>query len=242
MKTQLPISIDPIDEAALVKRREMGDGLGAVVCFSGVVRGREGHASITAIDYEAHEEMARHQFGLIFEAIEQRWPGIRSPGSSTRLGPVNEPSLWVEVIAPHRAEGVRRLPIPYRRDEAEGSYLEKTTAGLAQNIAGPVEGLFAAGEFASELAVTDVLSSLPSSDPGAWPSAIRSPPSNSGFCSSGLVLELGKPGLQKLEISSLPVEARLSSRCNASSTGKVGRRNSFRNVAGRICCAAFNCM
>ncbi|MEC8988963.1 MAG: molybdenum cofactor biosynthesis protein MoaE, partial [Verrucomicrobiota bacterium] len=105
MKTQLTISIDAIDEAALVKRREMGDGMGAVVCFSGVVRGREGHASITAIDYEAHEEMARHQFGLIFEAIEQRWP-VDSVRLVHRLGlvPVNEPSLWVEVTAPHRAE------------------------------------------------------------------------------------------------------------------------------------------
>ena len=105
MKTQLTISIDPIDEAALVKRREAGDGMGAVVCFSGVVRGREGHASITAIDYEAHEEMARHQFRLIFKAIEQRWP-VDSVRLVHRLGlvPVNEPSLWVEVIAPHRAE------------------------------------------------------------------------------------------------------------------------------------------
>ena len=105
MKTQLTISIDAIDEAALVKRRKMGDGMGAVVCFSGVVRGREGHASITAIDYEAHEEMTRHQFGLIFEAIEQRWP-VDSVRVVHRLGlvPVNEPSLWVEVIAPHRAE------------------------------------------------------------------------------------------------------------------------------------------
>ena len=105
MKTQLTISIDPIDEAASVKRREAGDGMGAVVCFSGVVRGREGHASITAIDYEAHEEMARHQFRLIFKAIEQRWP-VDSVRLVHRLGlvPVNEPSLWVEVIAPHRAE------------------------------------------------------------------------------------------------------------------------------------------
>ena len=105
MKTKLTISIDPIDEAALVKRREMGDGMGAVVYFSGVVRGREGDTSITAIDYEAQEEMARHQFGLIFEAIEQRWP-VDSVRLVHRLGlvPVNEPSLWVEVIAPHRAE------------------------------------------------------------------------------------------------------------------------------------------
>jgi len=105
MKTELTISINAIDEAALAKRREMGDGMGALVCFSGVVRGREGDVSITAIEYEAHEEMARHQFGLIFDAIEQRWP-VDSMRVVHRLGlvPVNEPSLWVEVTAPHRTE------------------------------------------------------------------------------------------------------------------------------------------
>tara|TARA_B100001245_G_scaffold120378_1_gene88451 strand:- start:211 stop:603 length:393 start_codon:yes stop_codon:yes gene_type:complete len=105
MKTELTISINAIDEDALAKRREMGDGMGALVCFSGVVRGREGDVSITAIEYEAHEEMARHQFGLIFDAIEQQWP-VDSMRVVHRLGlvPVNEPSLWVEVTAPHRAE------------------------------------------------------------------------------------------------------------------------------------------
>ena len=105
MKTELTISIDAIDEAALIKQREIGDGMGAVVCFSGVVRGREGDASITAIDYEAHEEMARHQFALIFDAVEKSWP-VESVRLVHRLGvvPVNEPSLWVEVTAPHRAE------------------------------------------------------------------------------------------------------------------------------------------
>jgi molybdopterin synthase catalytic subunit len=105
MKTELTISINAIDEDALAKRREMGDGMGALVCFSGVVRGREGDVSITAIEYEAHEEMARHQFGLIFDAIEQRWP-VDSMRVVHRLGlvPVNEPSLWVEVTAPHRTE------------------------------------------------------------------------------------------------------------------------------------------
>ena len=105
MKTELTISINAIDEDALAKRREMGDGMGALVCFSGVVRGREGDVSITAIEYEAHEEMARHQFGLIFDAIEQRWP-VDSVRVVHRLGlvPVNEPSLWVEVTAAPRAE------------------------------------------------------------------------------------------------------------------------------------------
>ncbi|MBC8243700.1 MAG: molybdenum cofactor biosynthesis protein MoaE [Verrucomicrobia bacterium] len=105
MKTELTISTDAIDETALAKRRVMDDGMGAVVCFLGVVRGSEGDASITALDYEAHEEMARHQFGLIFDAVEKRWP-VESVRLVHRLGvvPVNEPSLWVEVTAPHRAE------------------------------------------------------------------------------------------------------------------------------------------
>ena len=105
MKTELTISTGAIDEAALAKCREMGKGMGAVICFLGVVREIEGDAPITAIDYEAHEEMAHHQFGLIFDAVEKSWP-VESVRLVHRLGvvPVNEPSLWVEMIAPHRAE------------------------------------------------------------------------------------------------------------------------------------------
>jgi molybdopterin synthase catalytic subunit len=49
--------------------------------------------------------MARHQFTLIFDAVEKSWP-VESVRLVHRLGvvPVNEPSLWVEVTAPHRAE------------------------------------------------------------------------------------------------------------------------------------------
>ena len=105
MKTELTISTAAIDEAALAKRREIGKGMGAVICFSGVVREIECDAHITAIDYEAHEKMARHQFALIFDAVEKSWP-VESVRLVHRLGvvPVNEPSLWVEVTAPHRAE------------------------------------------------------------------------------------------------------------------------------------------
>ena len=38
MKTELTISTGAIDEAALAKCREIGKGMGAVICFSGVVR------------------------------------------------------------------------------------------------------------------------------------------------------------------------------------------------------------
>ena len=105
MKTELTISTDPINEAALAESRAMGDGMGAVICFLGVVRGSEGDDAITAIDYEAFEPMARRQFELLFDELGQRWP-VESVRLVHRIGvvPVNEPSLWVEVVAPHRPE------------------------------------------------------------------------------------------------------------------------------------------
>ena len=101
MQRELIFTNDPIAEPV----RQMSDGMGAVVTFHGVVRGEENGAPITAIDYEANEPMAQHQFELIFEAMEKQWP-LESVGLIHRLGvvPVNEPSLWVEVVAAHRAE------------------------------------------------------------------------------------------------------------------------------------------
>ena len=105
MKTQLTITPDPIAEATLIAERQLSENMGAVVIFHGVVRGEEAGESITALDYEANEEMARHQFGMIFAEIDNRWP-VESVRLIHRVGivSVNEPSLWVEVIAPHRAE------------------------------------------------------------------------------------------------------------------------------------------
>ena len=105
MKAELTLSPDPIDEAALAKARSITDGMGAVVTFAGVVRGREGEVAITGIDYESFDDMARRQFELIFAEIEHRWP-IESVRLAHRTGivKVNEPSLWVEVVAAHRAE------------------------------------------------------------------------------------------------------------------------------------------
>ena len=105
MKTKLTLSPAPIDEAALAKARSTSDGMGAVVSFSGVVRGHEEEAPITGIDYESFDDMAERQFGLIFAEIEKRWP-IESIRLVHRTGfvKVNEPSLWVEVVAAHRAE------------------------------------------------------------------------------------------------------------------------------------------
>jgi molybdopterin synthase catalytic subunit len=105
MKRQLIITSERIDEPALLLKRRMSDGMGAVVCFLGVVRGTEEDRTISALEYEAFLRMAEHQFNLLFDEMEKRWP-IESVRLVHRIGTdqVNEPSLWVEVIAPHRGE------------------------------------------------------------------------------------------------------------------------------------------
>ena len=105
MKRQLIISTEPIDEAALVSRRAQSDGMGAAVYFTGIVRGSEEGKAISAIEYESFQRMTEHQFHLLFDEIEKRWP-VESVRLVHRLGvvKVGEPSLWVEVVAPHRGE------------------------------------------------------------------------------------------------------------------------------------------
>ncbi len=105
MKRHLTVTTEPIDEQALVAQRSMSPGMGAAVYFAGVVRGSEAGASIRAIDYEAFEPMVKHQFERIFQDMEKRWP-VESVRLVHRIGvvAVNEPSLWVEVVAPHRGE------------------------------------------------------------------------------------------------------------------------------------------
>ncbi len=105
MKHQLTITTDPIDEAALLAQRSMSAGMGAAVYFLGVVRGTEGTANIGALEYEAFQRMAEHQIGLLFEEMAGRWL-VESVRLVHRVGrvKVNEPSLWVEVVARHRGE------------------------------------------------------------------------------------------------------------------------------------------
>ena len=105
MKRQLTLTFEPINEPALLARREMSSGSGAAVYFLGVVRGTEDRAAISAIEYEAFQQMAEHQFHLLFDEMQKRWP-IESVRLVHRVGvvKVNEPSLWVEVVAPHRGE------------------------------------------------------------------------------------------------------------------------------------------
>lgn len=106
MKRFLHIGPEPIDEPALTAAREASPGIGAALTFSGLVRGRESAEEITGIEYEAFHAMATHQFQLLFDQLEQRWPMIESVRLVHRVGfvPVGVSSLWLEVLSPHRAE------------------------------------------------------------------------------------------------------------------------------------------
>src|SRR5687768_2394377 len=105
MKRQLTITNQPINEAASLAERKMSSGMGAAIYFLGVVRESEGKENITAIDYKTFQKMAEHQFHLLFDEMEKRWP-IESARVVHRIGvvKVGEPSLWVEIISPHRGE------------------------------------------------------------------------------------------------------------------------------------------
>lgn len=105
MRRQLTITTEPIDEAAWLTRRQASPDAGAAVSFTGIVRGLEAGQPIHALEYEAFQRMAEHQFDLLFSELEQRWP-VESVRLVHRVGvvPVNEPSLWVEVVASHRGE------------------------------------------------------------------------------------------------------------------------------------------
>jgi len=105
MRRHLTLTTEPIDEPALLSARALSHDMGAAVYFLGFVRATEQGAALSALEYEAFEPMVEHQFQLLFGEMEKRWP-LESVRLVHRVGRVNvnEPSLWVEVVAPHRSE------------------------------------------------------------------------------------------------------------------------------------------
>jgi len=83
-------------------------GAGAVVDFSGIVRGTEDGREIEGIDYEAHREMAEHQLRQIAEEAVKQFQ-LQHVVLYHRIGfiAVGEPSLFLRVASPHREEAFR---------------------------------------------------------------------------------------------------------------------------------------
>ncbi len=105
MQRTLNLTSGPLELAKLSGGAARSGQAGAAVQFAGVVRGSEAGKPIRALKYECFPEMAEHQFQLLFDQMEQRWP-IESVHVVHRLGEVevNQVSLWVEVVAAHRQE------------------------------------------------------------------------------------------------------------------------------------------
>ena len=105
MNRFLSITVEPIDEPSLLASRSASSGMGAVVYFSGVVRGLEGGDRIAALDYSCFVPMAEHQFHQLFDRLAERGT-VESVRLVHRIGrvAVGEASLWIEVVSAHRGE------------------------------------------------------------------------------------------------------------------------------------------
>jgi molybdopterin synthase catalytic subunit len=80
---------------------------GGVVLFSGVVREEsEGRDDVTALTYEAYDDVARAKMQEIAVAARQQWPSITRVVLLHRIGRVarSESSVLVVVAAPHRGD------------------------------------------------------------------------------------------------------------------------------------------
>jgi len=101
MKVFVRLSPDPI--APLPNITDSTSG--AVVTFSGVVRNEEENQPITSLFYEAYHPMAETMIRDILRQLSLPHP-CTSVDLIHRLGhvPVGEISIWIRVLAPHRAE------------------------------------------------------------------------------------------------------------------------------------------
>lgn len=93
----------PIDSGALAPSLPATDG--ALVTFSGVVRGSDGDRQVTRLEYEAYEEVAKKGMQEIASEACARWP-VGTLSMVHRVGrlEVGETSVLVAVSTPHRAE------------------------------------------------------------------------------------------------------------------------------------------
>jgi molybdopterin synthase catalytic subunit len=82
-----------------------GDGLGAVVTFSGAVRNATAGRAVLRLEYEAYAPMATKVLAALGAEVAQRWPGARV-AVQHRVGVLQPGELAVVIAAaaPHRKE------------------------------------------------------------------------------------------------------------------------------------------
>ena len=109
--TYFAVSDAPLDLDAVYAQLG-GPEIGALVSFTGFVRGRTQRAGLPAetlqLDYEAYETMAVDKMAQIAREIWARWPMVRGVALVQRLGrlSVGEVTTFVACAGHHRDEGV----------------------------------------------------------------------------------------------------------------------------------------
>lgn len=109
--TYFALTTEPLDVEA-IHARLAGPEIGAVVSFTGFVRGRTQRDGLPPetihLDYEAYERMAEEKMGQIAREIWARWPEVRGVALVQRLGRlgVGENTTFVACAGAHRDVGV----------------------------------------------------------------------------------------------------------------------------------------
>ena len=80
---------------------------GAVVTFTGAVRGSEREKQVTQLFYEAYTPMAEAKLRQVADEMRARFPAIQGIALIQRVGtlPAGEPTVLVAVSSPHRDQG-----------------------------------------------------------------------------------------------------------------------------------------
>ncbi len=100
------VTEETLDLNALVARIT-APTTGAVVFFTGVVRGRTGEQETAYLEYEAYREMAEAKLQQVAAEIRERWPKVEGIVLVQRIGKLaaGTPTVLVACAAPHRNDG-----------------------------------------------------------------------------------------------------------------------------------------
>ena len=109
--TYFAITSDELDINTIHARLTEPD-VGAIVTFTGVVRGQTGREGLPAetlyLEYEAYSGMAEAKLAQIAREIWQRWPLVKGIAIVQRIGKldVGETTTFVACAAGHRDQGI----------------------------------------------------------------------------------------------------------------------------------------
>ena len=108
--TYFAVTNDEIDIAA-IQRHLLSPEIGAVVTFTGYVRGRTERDGLPPetlhLEYEAYSEMAEEKMAQIAREIWQRWPLVQGVALVQRIGqlPISDVTTFVACAGAHRDQG-----------------------------------------------------------------------------------------------------------------------------------------